>query len=95
MKWSEGPKDLGQWHAPTNFDDYFEFAFSAVGEMLTVYANGKRVGEVRDPDYRLGSISIGAYRGQSLFQDVQIMILDKSVPSTDDKGFVPLLNGKN
>jgi len=91
-----GPKgDLKQWHAPTNFDDYFEFAFSAVGETLTVYADGKRIGEIRDPDYRLGYLRIGATGGRSLFQDVEIMILDKSVPSTDEKGFVPLFNGKD
>jgi serine/threonine protein kinase/tetratricopeptide (TPR) repeat protein len=69
--------DLGQWHTPSNFDDYFEFAFSAVGETLTVYADGKRVGEVRDADYRRGSLGISALRGRSLFQDVEIMILDK------------------
>jgi hypothetical protein len=69
MKWSEGQQvDLRQWRAPTNFDDYFEFAFSAVGEMLTIYADGKRIGEVRDPDYRPGFLAIKAMRGRSLFQ---------------------------
>ena len=33
-KWSEGGKDLRQWHAPTNFDDYCEFAFSAVRQFV-------------------------------------------------------------
>ncbi len=91
FKGGEGRKDLRQWHTPTNFDDYFEFAFSAVGETLTVYVDGKRTGEARDADYRLGSLSIQALRGRSLFQNVEIMILDKSAPSTD-KRLVPLFD---
>ena len=75
-------KDLGQWHTPTSFDDYFELAFSAVGETLTIYADGTRIGDVRDPDYRAGSLQIRVRGGRSLFQNVEIMILDKSVPST-------------
>jgi serine/threonine protein kinase/formylglycine-generating enzyme required for sulfatase activity len=80
-KGGEDRKDLMEWHAPTTFDDYFEFAFSAVGETLTIYADGKRIGKVRDPDYRMGAIAIGALGGRSLFQNVEIMILDKSAPS--------------
>ncbi len=95
LKWSDGLKDLGQWRAPTNFDDFFEFAFSAVGEMLTIYADGKRIGQVRDPDYRLGSLSVGALLGKSWFQDVEIMILEKPSLPTGDTGFVPLFNGKD
>ncbi len=72
-----GYNDHGQWHTPRRFDDAFELAFSAVGETLTVYVNGKRIGEARDTDYRRGGLSIGALRGRSLFQDVEIMILDK------------------
>jgi serine/threonine protein kinase len=94
-KGGKGPNKLAQWHAPINYDGYFEFAFSAVGETLTIYADGNRIGDVRDPDYRLGSLRIGARRGQSVFKDVEIMILDKSAPSTAGKGFVPLFNGKD
>ena len=86
LKWNDDGRkiDLGEWRAPANFEDRFEFAFSAVGDVLTIYAEGKRIGEVRDADYRLGALEIGAYRGRSLFQDVEIMILDKAVPSTDE-----------
>jgi hypothetical protein len=94
-KFGEGPNDLVQWRASTSFDDYFEFAFSAVGEMLTVYADGKRIGEVRHSDFRLGSLSIGAKSGRSLFQNVEIMILDKPVPTTNRMGRVRLFNGKD
>jgi hypothetical protein len=71
-------KSVMECHTPTNFDDYFEFAFSAVGEMLTIYVDGKRIGQVRDPDYRLGLgfLGINAFHSRSLFQDVEIMILD-------------------
>ena len=95
FKFGEGPNDLLQLHTPTNFADYFEFAFSAVGDILTIYVDGKRVGEIRDRDYRRGSLSIHALRGRSLFQNVEIMILDKRVPSTDNSGFVPLFNRKD
>jgi serine/threonine protein kinase len=91
-KWGDGPNDLAQWHGSTDFDDDFELAFSAVGETLTVYADGKRIGAVRDPDYRMGSLSINAKSGRSLFQDVEIMILDASVPSNAGAGFVELFN---
>ena len=77
FKGGDGKNDLGQWHTPNRFDDVFEFAFSAVGETLTIYVNGKRIGEARDTDYRRGGLSIGALRGRSLFQNVEIMILDK------------------
>jgi hypothetical protein len=82
-------KNLGQWWSPVNFDERLEFAFSAVGEVLTVYADGKRIGEVRDRDHRLGSLAIGAFRGRSLFQNVEIMILDEPVPTTDKRFAAP------
>jgi serine/threonine protein kinase len=82
-KGGEGPHDLVQWHAHTKYDDYFEFAFSAVGETLTIYADGKRIGEIRDPQHRQGFLRIGAHRGRAIFEDIEIMILDKSVPLPD------------
>ena len=81
-KSSDGWKDLVDWHAPTDFEDFFEFAFSAIGDTLTIYADGKLIGEVRDSDYRGGSLLIAAVRGRSLFQNVEIMILDKPAPPT-------------
>ncbi len=94
-KFGEVPKDLRQFRTATSFEDHFEFAFSAVGDILTVYVDGKRIGEARDPDYRLGSLSIHALHGRSLFQNVEVMILDRPVPPDDDTGFKPLFNGKD
>ena len=38
FKWSEGSKgDLLTCQTANNFDDYFEFAFSAIGELLSMY----------------------------------------------------------
>ena len=96
FKWSEGSKgDLLTCRTANNFDDYFEFAFSAVGELLSIYVDGQRIAEVRDADYRPGSLGIATRGGQSLFQDVEIMILDKeSAPRAEDD-WAPLFNGND
>jgi hypothetical protein len=57
--------------------------------------DGKRIGEVRDPAYRMGSLWVGALRGRSLFQNVEFMILDKPLPPAKVATFKPLFNGKD
>src|SRR4051794_40776126 len=52
--------------------------------MPTANASGRRI-----PDDPSGSFTIGTLRGRSIFQNVEIMILDEPVASTDSKVLVP------
>ena len=61
--------------------EFFELAFAAIGDTLTVYANGKRVGEIRDSAItQSGGVAIHATKGKGVFKDVEVMVLDKPAP---------------
>ncbi|MBS0203572.1 MAG: serine/threonine protein kinase [Planctomycetes bacterium] len=56
--------------------EFFEMAFSAVGDVLTVYADGKQVGEIRNNTItQRGGVAVHAPRGKSAFKDVEMMVL--------------------
>jgi hypothetical protein len=58
-------------------NDFFELSFSAVGDLLTVGVNGKPVVEVRDPDYKEGTIRVGTWLGKALLEKIEVKILDE------------------
>ena len=58
--------------------EFFELAFAAIGDTLTVYANGKQLGQIRDVTIsRGGGVAVHATKGQGVFKDVELMVLDK------------------
>jgi formylglycine-generating enzyme required for sulfatase activity len=59
--------------------EFFELAFAAVGDTLTVYCNGKQVGQIRDASItRPGGVAAHATKGKGVFKDVEVMVLDKA-----------------
>ena len=65
---------------PDWYDGYFfEFAFAAVGDKLTVYVNGRKILEARDDEstQARGSIAVNANQCRVLFRDIEVQILDK------------------
>jgi tRNA A-37 threonylcarbamoyl transferase component Bud32 len=58
-------------------DDFFELSFSAVDDLLTVGVNGKPVVEVRDPDYKEGTVRVGSWLGKALLEKIEVKVLDE------------------
>jgi hypothetical protein len=85
-------KVLTTFKISKGYDGFFEFAVAAAGNQLTVYANGKRILEVRGADVseHPGDVFVG---GEGLFQDVEAQVLDPAPGG--GSGFVPLFNGKD
>lgn len=55
--------------------------FAAIGDTLTVYANGKRIGEIRDSSItRAGGVAVHATNCKGVFKDVEVVVLDKPTP---------------
>jgi hypothetical protein len=101
-------KDLTVCKLAERYDDYFEFAFAAVGNRLTAYVNGRRILETSvdvlhdDGPMEVAVSSIGI--DVAHFRNIEVQVLDKlaaptppapPAPPMDDKGFVPLFNGKD
>ncbi len=81
VRFHYGVKQHFEASAGVKEGEFFELAFSAVGDMLTVYANGKRVGEIRDSAItQSGGVAIHTTKGKGVFKDVEVMILDKPAP---------------
>lgn len=61
--------------------EFFELAFAAVGDLLEVYVNGKRVGQFHDRAInRSGGVAVHATKGKGVFKDVEVMILNRAEP---------------
>jgi serine/threonine protein kinase/tetratricopeptide (TPR) repeat protein len=80
---------------PEDYDGFFEFAFAAVGDQLTVYVNGTMILGTNGPEVHEhgGSVMVG---GEGLFQNIEVQVLDPvpksaSSQSTEVK---PQSNGK-
>jgi tetratricopeptide (TPR) repeat protein len=80
---------------PEDYDGFFEFAFAAVGDQLTVYVNGKTILEKNGPEIHEhgGSVMVG---GEGLFQDTEVQVLDPASKSasSESTGFKPQSDGK-
>jgi serine/threonine protein kinase len=73
-------KDLRACKLPDWYDGhFFEFAFAAVGNKLTVYVNGRKILEARDDESTAdrAGIAISANKCTGLFRDIEVQILDK------------------
>jgi hypothetical protein len=57
-------------------DDYFEMSCSAIGDMLSISVNGKRVLEMRDSTYTEGVVSLGSWQSTVYFKEIEVKIHD-------------------
>jgi serine/threonine protein kinase len=74
---SSGRTVLTRGQAGNDTDDFFEMAFSVVGDTLTGYVNGKALVPARDTTLKNGYPFIAVANGTALIKDVEVMILDK------------------
>lgn len=82
--WEDLNKEAGR--GGVNETEFFEFALAVVGDRVTVYANGKRILDVRDGAVAgPGSPGVRANKGKlpilgaagGLFKDVEVQVLDQ------------------
>ncbi len=84
-----GFQDLATKRHSQGFDDcFFDFEFRAIGNKLSIYANGQLVVEARDTDFSMGSLGISAYRGTSDFKNVELLIPTGEMLVSDDRDLV-------
>jgi serine/threonine protein kinase len=57
-------------------DDFFEMAFSAVGDHLFVTVNGKRAVEVHDSSFQEGAPVLWSWECRAVFKDIEVKIHD-------------------
>ena len=62
-------------------DHFVDIALAAIEDTVTLYVEGAKAFTSRNAELTSGSIGLGAFRGKSLFKDVEYQILD-SVPIT-------------
>ena len=81
---------------PDRYDDYFEMAFSAVGDRFTVYVDGRGILETENNELNAanGGIGVGG-TGHGWMRKIEFQVLDEAPPQPVGLGFVPLFNGKD
>jgi hypothetical protein len=57
-----------------SYDDFFEFEFRVLKERLSASVNGSVVIEADDSTLRHGLPGVSAYRGASIFKDIEIRV---------------------
>jgi serine/threonine protein kinase len=57
-------------------DQFVEMALAAIGDTVMLFVDGTKVLTVKDDEVQKGSVRIRAFRGRSLFKDVECQILD-------------------
>ena len=68
------------------YSDFFEFAFKAEDDLLTIEADGEEVVRVLDTTHdRAGALTFGAFQGEGLFKKAEIKILDGVAQKVDKK----------
>jgi serine/threonine protein kinase len=70
--------DLGEGHASRTFAGPFVMEFSAIGDQLVLSADGEEVLRVRDGLLKSGSAGFGTYKGDSIYKDIQVQVLDNA-----------------
>jgi len=72
-------KELAYCHLSETYDDFFEFAFVAVGDRLVAYVNGRKILEARDrtPPTRPEDARVGTHSSKGLFRNIEVQVLDK------------------
>jgi hypothetical protein len=81
-KWLSGKYvDIKHGRSKRRFDGQFEFKFAAIGDQLTVWADGEVVVQAVDRTYTEGAAGFGAANGRGLFRNLEIQILDSPLPT--------------
>ena len=75
--------DLISTNAPGPYDNFFDLDITAIGDNLTLKANGKVVYSIQGSSVGYGGIRIYSDRGTTLFKDIQVKILDKGPTPRD------------
>ena len=65
--------ELARGDSPQSCDDFFDFEFSAIGDPLTLFVNGKPLLQARDASNMVRTVRVGG-GGNGLFRDVEIFI---------------------
>jgi hypothetical protein len=77
---------LAEGRSSKPYNDFFEFAFKAEDDLLTVEADGVEVVRARDSTYDgAGFLKFGAFQGQGLFKKAEIRILDGAAKSASQQ----------
>jgi len=63
--------------SPKTYDGWFDLEFSAVGDKLTVLANGERILEAHDSTYAQGLAGLGTWNGDNQFRKIELLIPNK------------------
>jgi hypothetical protein len=79
--------DLAGVDSPQSYDDFFDFQFSAVGDTLTLFANGQQLLRIQDSSHTGGNVGIGAL-GSGSFTDAALFIPSKASLVADNRELV-------
>ncbi len=63
--------------------EFFELDFSAIGDRLIVYANGKQSARSATPTLPARRCGGTCDQGKGVFKSVEVMVLDKPAPKED------------
>ncbi len=66
---------LGRARFPTRTTDFFELGFSAIGDILSAYVDGRLILQVRDSTYLQGGVTFASWYTTSLFKDAMAYVL--------------------
>jgi hypothetical protein len=88
IMWRRGQQphttELSQGQYKRQLPDFFIMDFSAIGDQLTLIANGEEILRVNDKTLQTGCVGINAQGGTSLFRDVQVQVLNKDASRTSE-----------
>lgn len=74
---SDGMHDLIKTNTPGQYDDFFNLEITAIGDKLTLKADGKVIYSVADSSVGYGNVRIRAVGGTVLFKSIEVKDLDK------------------
>jgi hypothetical protein len=70
-------KGLINTHGPKKYDGFFEMEVTAIGDTLTLKADGQTIGSAQDNSIASGSFGILGAKGTTLVERLEVRILDK------------------
>lgn len=79
-----GFRDLITTNAPDQYDGFFDLEITAMGDNLTLKANGKVVYSIVGSSVGYGGVRIAADGGATLFKSIEVRTLDKG-PNPRDR----------
>ena len=83
------PYALAAGDSPQPPGEFFNFEFSAIGDMLTVSVDGQPLLVAHDTTHSEGMAAVGVCGGSGLFKDVAVRIPSKESLVADNRGPLP------